>query len=113
MNKLIEKMQVYCEGVRKQNDIMLDVVKQFVVLNGGYIGTDRNDCDSIWATYYNEQMETFMEYYVEAIKVENGNVLLKLSGLYNHDDGWEELNSGNFMLNATLYFLCEAISQYV
>lgn len=118
MNKLIEKMEVYCDGVRKQNEIMHAVLVEFVKINGGFINTEnlKGEHDSICAYFWNEEMETLQESYVDAVKVWNDELLIQIRDYYpsdENDDDWFAVMGGMVHRAATIYNLCECLPQYV
>jgi len=118
MNKLIEKMKVYCDGVNKQNKIMHDVLVDFVKMNGNYIDTQNlsDKHDSICAYFFNEETECTQESLVDAVKVENDTLLIQIRDYIpdgENDDNWFAVMGGMILQNATIYNLCESLPQYV
>lgn len=116
-NDLIKQMQEYCENTNNENKRIHNLLVEFVKSVGGTIDTSNRDKkhSTIYAYAYNEFAQTYSEYEVDEVRVVDGHLDVHLLDYYseNENDLWFSVLGGMMLINATLYNLCECLTEYV
>jgi hypothetical protein len=113
--EIINKLDGFCELVGKQNVEMHKALVEAVKSVGGSIETTNEDCDNLYAIIFDEGKQTYCECYVDEVKVEGDELLIRTNDIYQEDeeDEWYSVMGGMVLINATLYALCEVIPEYL
>lgn len=116
MEDLLKEMSAYVCKTNEESKRIHDVLVKFVEQQGE-IETyyDCEDKDIICAFMYNEFADSFSDYIVDRVRVENGQLLVHVLDYYSEEenDGWFAVMGGMFVVNATLYNLCECLHEFV
>lgn len=127
-NKPIQNLEEYLSSVRKLDIQVEKQLIEIVKANGNLIRTDQTEHkDTISGFIFDEdeEIDRYIEKKVLAITV-IGNQLCVLLDEFNvvldeettdeellESDDWEHITAGMMIVNATLFSICESISQYI
>ena len=116
-----EYLKEYCDNTNKENKRMHDILVNLVNKQGGEIDVSDEGKDNIYAIVFDGFEGKYKEYLVTKIRVVNNNLELYVPEYYYDwerddipkDDFWFSLMGGLVMQNATLYYICECLEEYI
>ena len=116
-NDLRKQMQEYWENTHNENKRIHNLLVEFVKSVGGTIDTSNreNGHTTLYAYAYNEFAQTYGEYEVDEVRVVDGHLEVHLLDYYSEDENdlWFSVMGGMMLINATLYNLCEYLTENV
>lgn len=106
---------------------MYEAVRDFVKENQGdkgFICTEDNRCDTIWAYVYDDTLTSIHEFQIKAVRVKDNRleVLYDISQIYYEDemvriqseDEWYDVQCADLILYVpTIFNIAECIQEYV
>ena len=115
--EFVKEMNAYCKHVNEEDKRIHNILVEYVKRNGGEIDTSNEDDhnDDIYAVVYNEYASRYEDFRVDRVRVVDNCLEVHLSDYYSkdEDDMWFSVTGGMVLVNATLYWLCECLPEYI